>query len=113
MQEIRDTVSKYSPSNVYNVEESGLSYRMGPSYIQYIYIYIYLLAEENRAETRGTSMQKHKTVSQSFCASKPIDQISTLQNTVYWKIKISSCIEGSKIRVPEIPIFFTVQWLDG
>ena len=53
MQKILDTMPKYSPENVYNVDKSGLFYRMGPSRT-------YLLAEENRAETRGTSMQKHE-----------------------------------------------------
>ena len=53
MREICNTVSKYSPANVYNVDESGLFYRMGLSRT-------YLLAEENRAETRVTSMQNHK-----------------------------------------------------
>ena len=61
MQEIHDTVSKYSPAEVYNVDESGLLYFVGPSRT-------YLLAEENRAENLGTSMQKHKIVSQLFCA---------------------------------------------
>ena len=55
MQEIRDTVSKYSPANVYNVDESGLFCRIGSSRT-------YLLAEENRAEISGTSMQKPKNL---------------------------------------------------
>ena len=63
MQEIRGILSTYQLMNTYNVDESGLPYRMGPNRT-------YLTASENRAETRGTEMQKHKqSVSIVMCVN--------------------------------------------
>ncbi len=53
MKQIRQTLANYDISNIYNMDESGLFYRMGPSRS-------YLDGNEDRRETRGTSMQKHK-----------------------------------------------------
>ena len=63
MEEIRGILSTYELKNIYNVDESGLFYRMGPNRT-------YLTASENRAETRGTEMQKYKQrVSIEMCVN--------------------------------------------
>ena len=53
MIEIRDVLSQYDPKNIYNMDESGLFYRLGPSRT-------YLAANESRNDTRGTELQKHE-----------------------------------------------------
>ena len=51
MAEIRSTVSEHPLSMVYNLNATGLFYRMGP-------ICTYLLQAEDRRATRGTELQK-------------------------------------------------------
>ena len=53
MNELRQIVSEYEVRNVYNMDESGLFYRMGPRRS-------YLSANERRSQTRGTEFNKHK-----------------------------------------------------
>ena len=53
MAEIQDIASQYSLSNIYNMDESGLMYRMGPRRS-------YLSGNENPSTTRGTDLQKYK-----------------------------------------------------
>ena len=63
MQETRGILSTYELKNIYNVDESGFLYRIGPNRT-------YLTASENRAETRGTEMQKYKQrVSIEMCVN--------------------------------------------
>ena len=54
MQDIRDTSSEYHIRNIYNMDESGLFYRMGPRMT-------YLTRDEDRSTTRGMEVQKHKS----------------------------------------------------
>ena len=54
MEEIRSTVGNYPMKMVYNMDETGLFYRLGPNRT-------YLLASEDRRTTRGTELQKHKS----------------------------------------------------
>ena len=51
--EIRAVADTYQLRDIYNVDESGLFYRMGPSRS-------YLDGSEDRATVRGTTMQKTK-----------------------------------------------------
>ena len=50
---IREIKSTYEAQDIYNMDESGLLYRMGPSRT-------YPTVVECRAYTCGTEMQKHK-----------------------------------------------------
>ena len=54
MEEIRSTFGNYSMKMVYNMDETGLFYRMCPNRT-------YLFALEDRSTTRGTELQKHKS----------------------------------------------------
>lgn len=54
MQQLQLIAADYDASNIYNVDESGLFYRMGPNRT-------YLTASENRAAVRGTDFLKHKS----------------------------------------------------
>ena len=63
LEEIRNIVFQYSMANVYNVDESGLFHRCGPSRT-------YLMQNEQRETTRGTSFQKHKNrVTVTLCVN--------------------------------------------
>ena len=53
MEQIRDIAKHYHVSNIYNMDESGLFYRMGPQRI-------YLSGFEQRDAVRGTEFGKHK-----------------------------------------------------
>ena len=50
---LQETRAQYSARNIYNMDESGLFYRMGPRKTN-------LTGCENPRETRGTSLIKHK-----------------------------------------------------
>ena len=54
IEEIRSTVVNYPMKMVYNRDETGLLYRLGPNRT-------YLLAFEDRRNTRGTELQKYKS----------------------------------------------------
>ena len=61
MQQLRDLAHDYSPKNIYNVDESGLFYRMGPSKT-------YLSTYGDRRIVRGSALQRHKNhISLVFC----------------------------------------------
>ena len=63
MSEIREISREYRLSNIYNEDESGLFYRMGPNRS-------YLMPHESRVDARGTSMQKAKSrISTIFCTN--------------------------------------------
>ncbi len=53
MEELRSLASKFDVNNIYNQDESGLLYRMGPNRP-------YISSSESRSEIRGTSFQKRK-----------------------------------------------------
>ena len=53
IEEIRQIASEYDVSNIYNMDESGLFYRMGPRRT-------YLSGEKSSAEVRVTEFNKHK-----------------------------------------------------
>ena len=53
MEEIRSIAAEYSLDNIYDQNESGLFYRMGPNRT-------YLGKDETRSSARGTSFQKYK-----------------------------------------------------
>ena len=54
MEEIRTAVDNYTTKMVYNMDETGLFYRLGPNRS-------YLLASEDRRNIRGTELQKCKS----------------------------------------------------
>ena len=63
MEEIRRVTMEYSASNIYNMDESGLFFRMGPRKS-------YLLQSEIRSEARGTKLQKNKNrVTTVYCVN--------------------------------------------
>ena len=54
MTEIRSIAQGYPLRNIYNMDESGLFYRMCPRMS-------YLSPDEKRKEVRGTELQRHKS----------------------------------------------------
>ena len=80
MIEIRDVLSQYDPKNIYNMDESGLFYRLGPSRT-------YLTANESKRGTRSTEFQKQKSrisivmcVNCDGCHILPVCHIGTSTN---------------------------------
>ncbi len=61
-EELRSFVSKFDVNNIYNQDESGLLYRMGPNRS-------YLMPRESRSEIRGTAFQKAEAANHNrvFC----------------------------------------------
>ena len=88
MEEIRSTLAKYDLKNIYNMDESGLFYRMGPSRS-------YLLASENRSEIRVTELQRHKhRLSLVFCVNA--DASHSFPISFIGKSKNPICLRGTE-----------------
>lgn len=75
MIEIRQILSTYQVNCIYNMDESGLFYRIGPSRT-------YLSANESRNDARGTELQKSKhrvttvlCVNGDGCSAMPVHYI--------------------------------------
>lgn len=101
MEEIRDIAANYSLQNIYNEDGSGLLFRMGPNHT-------YLLREEDRSSTRGTSLQKQKhrlTVvfctnadgSHIFCSA--IHWLVCISNSFPWKSECQRVVLVSEVNV--------------
>ena len=80
MVEIRDVLSQYDPKNIYNIDESALFCRLGPSRT-------YLTVNGSRRDKRGTESQKQKNrisivmrVNCDGCHILPVCYIGTATN---------------------------------
>ncbi len=88
MAEIQAPVSNYALQNVFNVDESGLFYRMAPRHS-------YLVESEIRRDVCGTEFQKQKSrLSMVFCVNT--DGSHMLPMKYIGKSKAPRCFEDAR-----------------
>ena len=90
MQELPAAVKEIPLSMVYNMDETGIFYRMGPNRT-------YLLQNEDRATVCGTELQKHKS---RFTAVFYVNEDGShaLSMRYIGKTRTPKVLQGSKIQ---------------